>query len=155
MAYYTGESLRNRVRQTGLSPLYDLLRQVAAGTAEWPQPSCTITLTRPEDAEPIRTLLYSVLNELGLKPRFRVSATAGQVVLTERAPRQLGVQFGPAPNKPESGQTDQPDQETLDVGAVLQEDLLGDPELWNEDQPGQSDQPLNQPLNQPPKETLQ
>ena len=101
MAYFEGDGLERRIKRQGYWPLYELLQQVSAGTANWPEPA-TIS-PAPGRVEQTRILLYSMLNETRLKPDFEVCRVGDQLVIDQKAggpASNAKVEFGYDPRGP-------------------------------------------------------
>lgn len=79
MAYFTGRNLDSRAAALGLSSLQLLLSQVKTlGMDSWPGP-CTIKPLQ-QDSGPqnqLRSVLYSLLHQVGLKDHFSISRLPG------------------------------------------------------------------------------
>jgi hypothetical protein len=128
MTYFVGEALHVRVKHSGLSQLYELLKGVADGTEEWPQ-TCYISVADKADLSPLRNLLYSILTELSIKQDFSIKAVGEQLILDQKRPantKKFGVRFGDsylAPTSPSLPHTTPND-------TYGQEFDLSDPELF-------------------------
>lgn len=96
MGYLRGERLQERVQALGLEGLREVLEGVADGQP-WTGP-LLITPQSPAQAEQVRMAIYSLLHQLGLKPRFQVRLIQGTLTLDQRHPGPVGIsRLGPAP----------------------------------------------------------
>jgi hypothetical protein len=91
MTYYAGKPLQSRVTDFGLEDFYALIQNVAAGKQPWPG-IYRITPAIPENLEPLRVTIYSILHETGVKPQFKVKMFLGSLLVEEK--KQRNQSFG-------------------------------------------------------------
>ena len=97
MTYFTENSLHIRIKNSGLQPLYELLKGVAEGTKTWPQ-TCYIAVADSRAAGPLRNLIYSMLAHLAVKQEFTVKLIGDQIIINQKtggaSASELGIRFG-------------------------------------------------------------
>ena len=124
MTYYVGKNLQNRIQDYGLSELYTILHQYSLDQAPWPG-TYQITPATPEQLEPIRVTIYSILHETATKPNFKVKMHLGSL-LVEIKNQSRRVQTAGLINQPGSGlEPGRPGEaESEDLSGVFSPDPL-------------------------------
>ncbi len=71
MSYFTGKNLDHRIQQFGLEDFEAKIFAVVNEGDKWVE-TVHLTVEDPADLEPLRIVVYSILQKYGLKKRFIV-----------------------------------------------------------------------------------
>ena len=92
MAYLTGTRLEVAVKENNLEDLYLLLEKYGK-TGEWPRDQ-VVRPDSPDDINPYRNIIYSILNSLMLKHDFSVKLTGVSLIVGLKGGRKKTTVMG-------------------------------------------------------------
>lgn len=89
MTYFVGDRLDEKIKQFRLEEIEGLVQDFSLGRLEWAGP-VYLTPPEPQFVEPLRIVLYSLLNRYTVKPQFQVKLIGDTLTLDLKMVRRKG-----------------------------------------------------------------